>query len=515
MPLRSWARALVVLTALAGVIAPSLSRAAPEGQMTWAVHISIAPAWFDPGEHAGIITSMMVFYAMHDALIKPMPGKADAPSLATAWTAAPDGLAYEFMLRPGVLFHNGETMTAEDVKFSFERYRGAASKLYKDKVAGVDVVDPLKVRIRLKEPWPDFMAFFATPATGASWIVPKAYVEKVGEEGFKKAPVGAGPYKFVSFNPGVELVLEAHEQYWRKAPNVKRLVLKVIPDETTRLAMLKRGEADISYSIRGELAEDVKRTAGLRIAATLIPATFWVDFTSEQWNPKSPWHDQRVRLAASLAIDRQAISQAETLGFSKASSSIIPSTYEFYWPAPAIPYDPAQAKKLLAEAGYPQGFDAGDYACDASYANLGEAVVNYLKAVGIQTRLRPVERVAFLQQWREKKFKGGLMQGGAGAFGNAATRIDNYMASSGIYVYGGYPEIDALFAKQAQELDRTKREALLHEIQKFAHERVMFAPIWELAFLNGVGPRVEEAGLGLIPNQPYSSPYEDLRLKGK
>jgi peptide/nickel transport system substrate-binding protein len=513
---RAWVGSLIAILTLAVLVAPPASRAtaAPDGQMTWAVHVSIAPTWFDPGEHPGIITSMMTFYALHDALLKPMPGKPAAPSLAESWTASADGLVYEFVLRRGVIFHNGETMTAEDVKFSFERYRGAAARLFKEKVAGVDIVDPLRVRFRLREPWPDFMAFFATPATGAAWIVPKAYVEKVGDEGFKKAPVGAGPYKFVSFNPGVELVLEAHDRYWRKTPHVKRLVLRVVPDETTRLAMLKRGEADIAYSIRGELAADVKRTPGLRLAPTLIPATFWVDFTTEQWDAKSPWHDRRVRLAASMAIDRQEISKAETLGFSKASSSIIPSTYEFYWQAPAVAYNPAEAKRLLAEAGYPNGFDAGDYTCDSSYANLGEAVVGYLKAVGIQARLRPIERVAFLAQWRDKKIRG-LMQGGAGAFGNAATRIENYMTSRGTYVYGTYPEIDALFAKQAQELDRGKREAMLHQIQKIAHERAMFAPIWELAFLNGVGARVEEAGLGLINDQPYSSPYEDLKLKAR
>jgi peptide/nickel transport system substrate-binding protein len=182
--------------------------------------------------------------------------------------------------------------------------------------------------------------------------------------------------------------------------------------------------------------------------------------------------------------------------------------------APAIPYDPAKAKQLLAEAGYPQGFDAGDLTCDGSYSNVAEAVANYFKAVGINTRLKPMERVAFLGQWRDKKIKG-LMQGGAAAFGNAATRIENYMTSRGTYVYGTYPEIDALFAKQAQELDKGKREAMLHEIQKIAHDRVMFAPIWELAFLNGVGAGVEEAGFGLIQHHPYSSPYEDLKLKAK
>jgi len=514
---KTWVRPLVVVLALALLVASPAPRAAgaPDGQMTWAVHISMAPAWFDPGDHPGGITQMMIFYALHDALVKPMPGNPTAPSLAESWTLSDDGLVYEFALRRGVIFHNGDAMTAEDVKFSFERYRGAAAKTLKEKVATVDIVDPLRVRFRLREPWPDFMAFFGTPATGAGWIVPKAYVQRVGDEGFKKAPVGSGPYKFVSFNPGVEMVLEAHDRYWRKTPSVKRLVFRVVPDEATRLAMLKRGEADVAYSIRGELAQQVKETAGLKLAPTLLPATFWIDFTTEQWNPKSPWHDKRVRLAASLAIDRHEINRAETLGFSKVSSSIIPSAYEFYWPAPPIAYDPTEAKRLLAEAGYPKGFDAGDLSCDASYSNVAEAVANYLKAVGIHTRLRPIERAAFISQWREKKIRDGIMQAGAGGFGNAATRIDNNMTSRGLFTYGTYPEIDDLFAKQAQELDRKKRETLLHEIQRIAHERVMFAPIWELAFLNGVGARVEESGLGLIQHHPYSSPYEDLKLKAR
>ncbi|HEV2055650.1 MAG TPA: ABC transporter substrate-binding protein, partial [Methylomirabilota bacterium] len=173
--------------------------------MTWAVHVSLAPTWFDPAETPGIITPFMVLYALHDALVKPMPGNAMAPSLAESWTMSKDGLTYEFALRKGVKFHNGDVVTAEDVKFSFERYRGASAADLKAKVARVDVVDPYRVRFTLKRPWPDFMTFYATPATGAAWIVPKKYVEKVGDDGFKKAPVGAGPYRFVSFKPGVEL----------------------------------------------------------------------------------------------------------------------------------------------------------------------------------------------------------------------------------------------------------------------------------------------------------------------
>ena len=120
-------------------------------------------------------------------------------------------------------------------------------------------------------------------------------MEKVGDDGFKKAPIGAGPYKFVSFTPGVELVLEAFERYWRKTPSVKRIVMKVIPDESTRLAALKRGEIDIAYSVRAELAEELQRTPGLTLRPTVGSAPYYMYFP-EQWDPKSPWHDRRVRL---------------------------------------------------------------------------------------------------------------------------------------------------------------------------------------------------------------------------
>ncbi len=502
-----------MLVVLISIIGASVGGAAPEGQMTWAVHISLAPTWFDPAETPGIITPFMVLYALHDALVKPMPGNPMAPSLAESWNASPDGLVYEFVLRKGVKFHNGEPVTAEDVKFSFERYRGTAAGSFKARIAAVEVVDAQRIRFRFKQPWPDFMTFYGTPATGAGWVVPKKYVEQVGDDGFKKHPIGAGPYKFASFMPGVELVLEANEQYWRKVPNVKRLTLKVVTEESTRLAALKRGEVDIVYSIRGELAEELKRTPGLSLKPTIIPGSFWVVFP-DQWDSKSPWHDRRVRLAANLAIDRNAINQAETLGFSKITWSVIPSTFESFWQPPAYRHDAGKAKQLLAEAGYPNGFDAGEFFCDSSYSNVAEAVVNYLKGVGIRTQSRPLERAAFLAQYREKKLKNVILSGSA-AFGNAATRLEAFIAAGGAYVYGSYPDIDGLFGEQAAETDRKKREAILHRIQQLVHEKTMLAPIWELAFLNGVGPRVAESGLGLITGHAYSAPYEDLKLKVK
>ena len=303
------------------------------------------------------------------------------------------GSSYDFKLRDAK-FHNGDPVTAEDVKFSFERYRGTSKDLMKNKVAAVEVIDPRHVRFKLKEQWPDFMMFYAS-ATGAGWVVPKKYVEKVGDDGFKQAPIGAGPYKFVSFTPGVELVFEAFEGYWRKTPSVERLVFRVIPEEATRLAALKGGEVDIVYSIRGELAEELRSTPGLTLKPSVIQGTFWLAFP-DQWDPKSPWHNEKVRRAASVAIDRPNINKALTLGYSRLTGNpFVPDSFDFYWQPPAPVHDPAQARKLLAEAGFSNGFDAGEYYCDASYANLGEAIVNNLAEVGIKAYLRPLNAPLF------------------------------------------------------------------------------------------------------------------------
>src|SRR5262245_38898480 len=134
---RSLGRSLLVLVALLLVAVPHVRAEAPAGQVTWGVSVSLPPAWFDPAEATGILSPFTVYYALHDALVKPMPGNAMAPCLAESWSASPDGLAYEFVLRRGVKFHNGEPLTADDVKFSFERYRGVSAKILKEKVAAV------------------------------------------------------------------------------------------------------------------------------------------------------------------------------------------------------------------------------------------------------------------------------------------------------------------------------------------------------------------------------------------
>src|SRR5438034_902333 len=403
-------RCLVVSAAVAllgvGVLSPRSGWGA-EGVMSWGVHVSLTPAFFDPADATGTALPLMVYYAVHDALVRPLPGTRMGAALAQSWEVSRDGLVYEFTLRKGVRFQNGDPLTAEDVKFSFDRYRGASAALLKAKVAAVEIVDPLRVRFRLKHPWRDFMTFYGTPATGAAWRVPKTYAEEGGAEAFSRAPVGAA-----------------------------------------------------------------------RLRVTPVPTT-----------------------------------AARYLGLGTISSRFIPRSMEYFWQPPLYPYAPKGARALLAEAGYPNGFDAGELTGETfSGSGIGEPVVNDLNAVGIRVRLRLLERATYLKQWGDKTLRN-IILAGSGAPGNAATRLEQYAVTGGLYAYGRYPEVDGLYNAQANELNPVARRQILTKMQQIIHERVMFAPVLEYAYFVGIGPRVAVDGVNALADDPYTAPYEDLRLK--
>ena len=331
----------------------------PTGELRYALPVTLAPAWFDPAETPAQLLPFAVLYALHDALVRPVPGARLGPALAESWHESADGLLYEFTLRPALKFHNGMPCTTDDVHFSFMRYQGAGARELHAKVKSVEIVDARTIRFHLHAPWPDFLTFYGTTATAAGMVVPKAYLEQVGAEGFKKHPIGLGPYKFVSYSPGGDLVLEAFEEYWRKRPHIKRLIIQGVPESTTRLAMLKRQETDFAFGLEAQVAEAVRNDPHLQLVAVQYPSIVWVEFL-DQWDPKSPWADQRVRLAANYAIDRQAISEAACLGLCPLTGVIIPRDLDYALPLAPLPYDPQKARQLLAEAGYPNGFDAGE-----------------------------------------------------------------------------------------------------------------------------------------------------------
>jgi peptide/nickel transport system substrate-binding protein len=507
---RAVARTFLGVAVALAAAASAAAAAAPSGRAVMAFHVTISPAWFDPSTAPPQITPFGVLYAIHDALVRPYPGHKMGPSLAESWTESPDGKTYEFKLRPGLKFHNGDPVTTDDVKFSFERYRGASAKVLQDHVAQIEIVDPLVVRIHLKAPWPDFMTVYGTTASAAGLVVPKKYLTQVGEDGFKKHPIGAGPYKFVNSKPGVEVELEAYTGYWRRVPNVKSLVMKSVPEATTRAVMLRTGEADIAYVLDGPDAEAIQKDPRMQVVASKHASIFWIEFT-EQWDAKSPWHDKRLRQAVNLALDRNRINEAACLGFCPPAGVIVPRVMDFALQVEPPPYDPQRAKQLVADAGYPNGFDAGQFAAIPGFPTVAEAVVNDLNAVGIRVRLRPMERAAFYATWQEKKLRG-LFMTAVGNSGNAASRVEAFIHSKGAYAYGGYPDIDELFHQQGRERDAKKREAILYKIQQLTIERVMYAPVMDLRALMGVGPKIAKHTITDIWMSPFPS-YEDVELK--
>src|SRR5215475_5021548 len=512
--MRSMYRRVALLLAPAilalGFFQEAFGQTGPAGEVIVAWHVTIAPTWFDPSSAPPQITPFGTLYAIHDALVRPLPNQKMGPSLAESWTESPDGLTYEFKLRRGLKFHNGDPLTSEDVKFSFERYKGAAAKEFQTRVRAVEIVDALTIRFRLTSPWPDFMTFYGTTASGAGIVVPKKYFTQVGDDGFRKHPIGAGPYKFVSHNPGVDVVLEAYTGYWRRVPNVKKLVLKSVPDGSTRLAMLKTGEADIAVALDGPEGIEVRRDPRLQLLASRHASIFWIEF-ADQWDAKSPWHDKRLRQAVNFSLDRKTTNEAACLGFCPPAGVIVPRVMDFALQVEPPPYDPQKARQLLAEAGYPNGLDAGELVPIPPFFTMGEAVVNDLNSVGIRVRMRTMERAAFYSAWREKKLRG-LFVTGVGNSGNAASRVQEFIFSKGSYAYGGYPDIDDMFEQQARERDPKKREAILFRIQQLTIDRAMFAPIMDFRALMGVGPRVTEHTITWIHNSPFPS-WEDMRIK--
>ena len=502
--------ALVFMVAALGIGRAPAEGAPAAGEASMAWHVTIAPSWFDPSTAPPQITPFGMLYAIHDALVRPYPGHKMGPSLAESWRESPDGKTYEFKLRRGLTFHNGDSVTAEDVKFSYDRYKGAGAKELQSRIQQVDVVDPLTVRFVLKEPWPDFMTFYGTTATAAGIVVPKKYLTQVGDDGFKKHPIGAGPYKFVSHQPGIEVVLEAFPGYWRRVPSVKKLVMKSVPESTTRAVMLKSGETDIAVALDGQDAEDIKRDPRMQIVPSKHASIFWVEFT-EQWDPKSPWHDKRVRLATNYALDRKRINEAACLGYCPPAGVIVPRVMDFALQVEAPPFDPQKAKQLLAEAGYPNGLDAGEFAAIPGFPTVAESVLTYLNAIGIRVKMRPMERATFYANWREKKLRGIFMTA-VGNSGNAASRVQEFIQSKGTYAYGGYPDIDDLFLQQSRERDPKKREAILFKIQQLTIDRVMYAPVMDLRVLMGVGPRVADHTITTVWMSPFPS-FEDMKLK--
>ena len=281
---------LVLLLAGHTQVGAQTAKVVPKGKIVLAWHTNMASKWLDPQEHDGTATTDNFLNALHDALIKNYRETLfDHPGLAERYEFAPDAKSATFWLRPGIKFHNGEPVTVEDVKFSFESYRGAKADVLKTKTERLEIIDARTVRFHFKEPFLDFPMIFGTSnVSGAGWIVPAKYYQQVGPDGFKQKPIGAGPYKLVHQEPGTKLEFEAFEDYYRPV-HVKQLVMIAVPEGTTRVAMLERGEADMMYLVPGELIERLQKNPKIMLAPVLS-GSWWLEFPGFH-NPQNPFHD--------------------------------------------------------------------------------------------------------------------------------------------------------------------------------------------------------------------------------
>jgi peptide/nickel transport system substrate-binding protein len=518
-------RLLATTAATSAMVLPFVRRAAadaaaPQGKLTLAWHTNIATRWLDPQQHDGTATPDNFLNALHDALVKNFrEQKWDHLALADKFDFAEDAKSATFRLRTGLKFHDGSPVTPQDVKWSFEHYRGAWKNVLQQRTQGVEIVGDDTVVFHFKEPFLDFPILMGTSnVCGAAWVVPAKYYEEAGQDGFMQKPIGAGPYKLVSQQPGIALDFVAFDDYYRPV-HIKELTMQAVPEAATRVAMLERGEADMIYFVPGELIDRVKSNAKLTLAP-VVSANWWLEFPGFQ-DPKSPFHDKRVREAISLAIDRDAMNQAECDGMGVVDGNWINDDVEYGMPWPKWPHDIAKAKQLMAEAGYPNGFNVDWVTPPPNYYSRGERIVSQLEAIGIRSKNQVMERGVFL-----KRMESGLKSWPGTQIILNATRIGGTWSNwyDGMFKCGGFQsndffcveELDDKFSKYLSSIDPKERKQLAYEIQTAILENYYFVPVFRHAFVNAYGPRIKAAKWqDVFPTitSGYAYPWEDIQLK--
>ena len=496
----------------------------PQGTLTIGMHFALDPGWLDPLEHITAVTMQMYDYFVHDALIKGMPNGEFVYGLAEQAELAADFRRAAFRLRPGLKFHDGHPLTTADVKWTYENFKGAYAKLFKEKLEHIQVVDDRTVVFHFKEPFVEFMDLYNGSVTGIGWIIPKHYYEKVGRDGFKARPIGAGPYKLVSQEAGVQMTFEANEDYWRRVPATQTIVVKGIRDLAARMAGLQTGELDLAFGMTGKLLPRLMADKNLRWDPNFT-GPWWLMFPGYN-EPDSPFRDKRVRQAVSLAINREFLVKQETQGIGKPWGNWIGAenrdALKGDKEAPVPEYNVEKAKQLLAQAGFPNGIEFEWYVAFPPYFDMGERILTDLRAVGIRGKVQVLEGPAF----RAK-----IGQGRKGYPGNKTIvqnidpRSGGAKANLGVYAVCGSPssfvcepQIEALWTKHQASVDPLERERLVKAIQRALLEGYHFIPIYLNPFVHAVGPRVLPDGEGFhrywdTLHAPYPWPWEVWEVK--
>jgi ABC-type transport system substrate-binding protein len=506
----------IVTMLLWGVAALTPGEAArPEGTLTVAVATFGNERWL-PHLYPGAEDVVLKPWGENLLSRDPKTGEL-SPMLAERWKVADGGRTWTFYLRKGVQFHGGRgDVTAEDVRFTFASIarEGSASSLAPEfrAIKSMEIEDPFTITVRFEKPSVAFgnkvtQGLFAS----VGFIHSKRYIESVTEDGAERHPVATGPFKFVEHVRGDRIVYEAVENHWRATPHWKRLVFLKVPEPATRMAMLRAGSVDV-IEIGGEYVDELKKT-GMRTLT--MPNVAWLMvILGGQW-PTKPTYDRavpwaqpdaerarKVRLALNLAVDKQAIMQRVLGGLGTAVGSWL--TYPSDpWATPVTikpyPYDPAKAKALLTEAGYPKGFDVTmnltAWPGRGYLPDVGEAVATYWERVGIRVKRRPVDRAVFSADFRARSYPGVTLAWAAPLVGPEPWEIliRAGHTKSAVHLFMEHPKLDEFIDRLATEPSYQERTRIMRdEMLPWLHDYVPGVAIGATHTIAGVGPKVGE-----------------------
>ncbi len=483
-------RALAALAASLLLAGPMVANAQPSGTLT--VALPAEPATLDP--HKGNTRYNYLFNSNLFEGLMVRNDKADlVPGIAESYTVSADGLTYTFTLRKGVKFHDGTTLTPEDVKFSLERAINPATKnpllSFIRTIDKVEILDADRVALTLKEK----DAIFLKKLTFAGWIVPRAYLQQVGEDGFAKRPIGTGPFRFVSRSINERIEMQANEQHWGWVPKVRTLVLRTVPEDAVRLGMLQTGEADIVAEMPPPLLDRISAIRGVRTLSHPSGEIYWLVLNIKDGAKDSPLLKREVRIALNHAIDRQAIiknvlrDQAQQIpGVLAPSVSVVDPNFKPY------AYDPALARKLLADAGYPNGFKIDMYGSVGRYTldrDINLALANQLKAVGVDVNLNLWDSAKWVGDLSKKYYPMSYQ-----AFGNTIFDPEGLMIfgvhSKAFWSFYRNETVDKLIDESLSITDQSARDVHFQKIDREMYNDASHVFLWENKILFGIRDRV-------------------------
>jgi peptide/nickel transport system substrate-binding protein len=494
--MNAWRLALGLTLALA---LPVTAGAAPEGKVVIAQGVD--PTTLDIMNQQETPASVVGNH-IFDGLVERDQNLKLVPNLAAELPKLVSPTVWEVKLRKGVKFHNGEDFNAESVKFSLERAKDSkmrASSNFRP-IERVEIVDPYTVRVHTSKPWPIFVIAMNHPQ--AAMYPPKAYAGKESGE-ISKSPIGTGPYKFVRWSKDEEIVLEANPAYWRGAPKIKTVVFKPIPDDAVRVAALQNGEIDVAVNIPPHLADIIAKHPKIFLSTAPSIRTIQLMFYTHQYDKdnklvgpyQGPTADKRVRQAITSALDVDEIIKGVLDGKALRVATMLPSMHFGYDPAlKPVKQDLARTKKLLAEAGYPNGVEIafngpqGRYVRDKEVA---EAVTGQLGKAGIKTTLRTYEFVNYLNNYVYVHKAGPvwLIGWGQGSLDAEGIYVPLFRSGSLLSNYHN-PDFDKMVDEAQTIMDEKKRLEQWHRINKVWLEDQAAAPLYQQIDLYGASRRL-------------------------